>query len=60
MGGRCVEHETLPSRAFVRGRPFTSVTALPTSHMAGSAQRIGDAVLELTPSPSFGLEPSRT
>ena len=61
MGGRCLEHEALPSRVFVRGRPFVSgAQTLATSHVAGGTQRIGDALLDFTPSPSFGLELSRT
>jgi hypothetical protein len=26
MGPLCIEHELLPTRVFVRGRPFTSVS----------------------------------
>jgi hypothetical protein len=30
MGGRCLEHETPPTRIFVRGRPFATASAART------------------------------
>lgn len=63
MGGRCLEHQRRPSRAFVRGRPFAGErpdTAPSGYGVATLAATTGGAsMLDLPESPQLAHEPSR-
>jgi hypothetical protein len=62
MGGRCIEHDQVPSRVFVRGRPLMAVQrntrvgyaprTFATSGAASTLDARSDTSLDLAPSRS--------
>jgi hypothetical protein len=62
MGGRCIEHDQVPTRVFVRGRPLVAARR----RAGGAGQRVGTfrtsgiaRSLEARNDAPLGLKPSR-